>query len=472
MLVNMSENSANTFLNSFTNYETHLHQTSSKEFSLEPVKLLLERLGRPDKNLKIIHVAGTKGKGSTAVMIASILKEAGYSVGLYTSPHLWDLNERIRILKPFLSSPNVSIGDPSALKMDSRQKHSGMTVERIFSDSITDQELSALIEQTRAVIEDVHRHSDRGLTFFEVLTALALSHFARENVDYVVLETGLGGRLDATNAVDSLMAVITPISLDHQNILGDIIEDIAAEKSGIIKSKSQRVVIAPQFSQAEAVLRRRCQEFGIEPVWAAENAVVELAGYESGQQILNFKTPPCEYQKIKLPLAGAHQRLNAATAVCAAEVLKISFAAGRLNAAFSSIVWPGRFEVISQNPTVILDCAHNEASMECLIESLKDMYPGRTFCFVLGVSKDKNIEAMGRLLQKTAKCVILTRAGHPRAYLFTEADAKKYFPQQSAVVTNGVDEALKEIQHCCFPGDVIVVTGSIFLVGEFRKHHV
>lgn len=466
----MSEN-FQSFLNAFLNFESRLHQTSLQEFSLDPIRKALERLGRPDKQLKVIHVAGTKGKGSTSMMIASVLREAGYSVGLYTSPHLCDLNERIRILRPRFSLASSLSKEGEPLSVESAIpplvfKEGARGSSLLFSDSITDEQLMDVILHTRSVIEDVHRSSSRGLTFFEVLTIMAVCHFARQRVDWVVLETGLGGRLDATNAIDSVAAVITPVSLDHQNILGATISEIAAEKAGIIKASSQKVILAHQPDEAADVFRKRCEELGIEPVWAADYVQAEFAGYRDGRQALNFRTPSCGYQNVSLSLAGPHQRENAATALCTAEILKVSFAAGRLDAAWRDLFWPGRFEMLSRRPTIVLDCAHNESSLQTLMRSLEECLAGRECVFVFGCSQDKNLRDMIRLLKDRAKYVILTQADHPRAHAFTSREADQWLGQKATIVP-GVDEALKQAREMA--DDVIVVTGSVFVVAQARK---
>ena len=198
------------FLNSFTNYESHLHKLRPEDFHLNRIKHFLELAGNPAQNLKIIHLAGTKGKGSTCAFLASILQEAGYKVGLYTSPHLHRVNERIRILSP----ENLQSKDN-------------------FSGAIDDEELASVLTSLRPFTAAIQNEGNI-LTFFEVLTVAALCYFANAKVDVVILETGLGGRLDATNAVDSSIAVITPVSLDHTRILGATLDKIALEKAGII----------------------------------------------------------------------------------------------------------------------------------------------------------------------------------------------------------------------------------------------
>ena len=228
------------YLNSFTNFEHHLNQLKGgQEFDLSRVRELLRLLGNPQRDLKIIHVAGTKGKGSTCAFLSHILSGAGHRVGLYTSPHLHRVNERMRVLEGGVAED--------------------------FSGAITDDQLTDVFNALRGHITGM---LDRGLflTYFEVLTAAAFYFFKQQNVFWVVLETGLGGRLDATNAAESLMAVLTPISLDHVNILGDTIARIAAEKAGIIKNSRQEVVIAPQPAEAMEAILHRCRAFGIVPV--------------------------------------------------------------------------------------------------------------------------------------------------------------------------------------------------------------
>ena len=232
------------YLNSFINFESNLHQASSHAFNLDRVRRLFKNLGDPQKNLKFIHVAGTKGKGSTCVFIAHILQAAGYRVGLYTSPHLYKINERIRVLAP--GSQNIS---------------------RDFSGSITDGEFNALIKALKPKLEKARRDPLSGnLTYFEVLTGLALYYFAKKKTDIVVLEAGLGGRLDATNAVEAIVDVITPISFDHTHLLGNTLDKIAREKAAIIKNRGSRVVIGKQHDKAMRVILKQCRDFAIRPV--------------------------------------------------------------------------------------------------------------------------------------------------------------------------------------------------------------
>ncbi len=255
-------NSPHEYLNSLTNFESYLHEIMPDDFHLDRIKELLSALSHPETKLKIIHVAGTKGKGSTCAMIASILQQASFKVGLYTSPHLHRVNERIRIL-------------------DKNNLHS----KGDFTGSISDDQMARIINLIRPVVA-VIENKGGFLTYFEVLTAIAAVYFAQEQVDFAVLETGLGGRLDATNAFDAGIAVITLISLHHMKILGNNLKQIAREKAGIIKSSRQKVVIAPQNEIAMEVLKDRCREVGVEPqmVHSTQHLTIALKGEH---QIIN-----------------------------------------------------------------------------------------------------------------------------------------------------------------------------------------
>ena len=413
------------YLDSFTNFEINLHKLSGQEFDLGRVVGLLDFLGRPDKKLKIIHVAGTKGKGSTCAFLSHVLAASGFRVGLFTSPHLHHVHERIRVLDKAV----IDRGED-------------------FAGTITGEQLAQTVNALRPHIAAM---TNRGsfLTYFEVLTVAALYFFSRQNLDWVVLETGLGGRLDATNAVDSLVAVITPISLDHTRILGKTLEAIAVEKTGIIKSSQQRVVAAPQDEKVMAVILNRCREFGIPPIIA----------------------DPAKYRDMAIPLKGEHQKVNAATALHVVELLrvwghKISDAA--IAQGLKRTRWPGRFELLRKKPAVIVDSAHNRASARALAKTIMGEYPGRAVTLVLGTSSDKDIEGLAGELKDVVSTVILTKADHPRAYDFRPAHAGQLFPGRECFVTGNVDDALEMALSKAKKDDVIVAAGSIFIAAEVR----
>ena len=414
------------YLNSFTNFENTLHKLKGKDFNLGRVVELLDLLGRPDKDLKIIHVAGTKGKGSTCVFLSYILAAAGFRVGLYTSPHLHRINERIRVL--------------DKQSVERREDFAGMITEEQLAQAV-----GALRGHVAAMI-------NRGsfLTYFEALTAAALYFFSQQDLDWVILETGLGGRLDATNAVDAMVAVITPISLDHTHILGKTLELITIEKAGIIKSSRQRAVIAPQDEKVMALLLNRCREFGIPPI------VVD--------------TVRC--QDLEISLKGEHQRVNASTAVHVVELLRhwgCKVPDEAIAEGLKRARWPGRFEVLQKKPVVIVDSAHNAASARVLAKTVADGYSGRTVTLVLGVSLDKDIQGMARELKAMAARVILTKADHPRAHAFRHDEAEELFEGKEWSVTQTVHEALDLALSKARDNDVIVVAGSVFVIAETRN---
>ena len=414
------------YLNSFTNFESKLNSLTHKEFNLSRIAELLSHLGNPQENLKVIHVAGTKGKGSTCAFVSYILANAGYKVGLYTSPHLHRLNERIRILDKGV----VTSGDD-------------------FYGMISDDALGVMINHIRPHIASLNNRGIE-LTYFEVLTVIALAYFKDHGVDYVVLETGLGGRLDATNVVDSLVAVITPISLDHMHILGKTIKAIAGEKAGIIKSSTQQVVIALQEKAAMDVILARCQQFGIKPV------VVE------GEIDLTQE----------IALKGAHQRVNAAVAAHAIEALKVFGSPaypGLIHQAIAVTRWAGRFELLSVNPVIIADGAHNEASARALVRTVKDHYPEHRVILVLAMSSDKDVSSVAAELKLVADTVILTKAAHPRAHEFSRSEAQALFHPKPWFVTEDIGQAMELARSKVDKKHLILVTGSLFIVAQARK---
>jgi len=423
----MSAFNPHEYLDSFVNFESQLHKLRPEDFNLGRIQRFLDLAGNPAKNLKIIHVAGTKGKGSTCAFLAGILQEAGYTVGLYTSPHLHRVNERIRIL----NTDNIRSTDN-------------------FSGAISDEDLGAVLADLRPLAAAIQNEGSL-LTFFEVLTVAALCYFAKSQVDIVILETGLGGRLDATNAVDSLVAVITPVSLDHTRILGSNLSQIAVEKAGIIKNGRQKVVVAPQEKEVMGIVLDRCRAFAIEPI------VVSVD----------------KYKDLKPALKGKHQIVNAATALEVAALLKdAGFKISKDNAkqGLQHVRWPGRFELLRKNPDIIIDCAHNAASAQALAQTVAQEYPSRRVLLVMGISEDKDAQAMSAHLKKSAAHIFLTRAQHPRAHVFTRTEAEDYFGGKPFEITESLPKALEKALQMADPEDVILVTGSIFLVAEARDY--
>lgn len=439
------------YLDSFVNLETRLPTDSPAPFTLERIRRLLDLIGNPQDALKVIHVAGSKGKGSTCVFTAHILQSAGYKTGLYTSPHLKDCRERIRILNPDGLWENR---------------------EEIFPDAIRWNQLGKVIEDVRPAIDRMRADASVGrLTFFEVYTALALHHFSQEKVDFAVLETGLGGRLDATNAASSFVCAVTPISLEHTEILGSSLGLIAVEKAAIIKDRRQKVVLAPQEKEPWNVLQGRCQEFFIDPFLVGRDIRFSLQGIDEHGQIVHFQGRRGDYPDVKMSLLGEHQAVNAATAIGIVECLQetgVSIEREAISQGLREAFWPGRFEIFFKGRCVILDGAHNKASAVCLGEGIKRIFPGRRVVLILGVCGDKDRRGMGEALEQIADTVIAAKANHPRAYDFGDGELNEMFPGKERLRAKDIQQAWGLAQEKTGTGDIILITGSIFLVAEAR----
>ena len=434
-----------TYLDSFINYEKLNAYSYKESLKLERISGFLKLIGDPQLYLKCVHIAGTKGKGSTSAFIAYILREAGYKTGLYTSPHLSSFRERIRILQPYKQGEDRVVGED-------------------FEGMISEEELVSITERLKPAIEGYNKGSAYGpLSFFEAYSAAAFLYFKENKTDYVVLETGLGGRLDATNAVDSLVSVITPVSYEHTQKLGNTLKKIAAEKAGIIKCP-QPVISAPQEEEARGVIIGRCQEYG-----ARLYEVGKDVSYQKEDKGFTVRGINSSYDDLKIKLIGDHQLINAAAAVGAVEALeasgaKISPALVRSGLAQTS--WPGRCEVVSANPWVVLDGAQNIASSRALKEAVKGYFKYERLIMVLGISGDKDIKGMCRELYSLADTVILTKADNPRGALPQELSAN--FTGKPFYLTPGIKEAKGKAFSLYKKGDLILVCGSLFVVGEFR----
>jgi len=323
---------------------------------LDRIKLLLEHLDNPHLKFKSIHVAGTNGKGSTCAMIASILKEAGYKVGLYTSPHLFQYNERIKI----------------------------------NGKDISDKEFAEGLARIKRISRKEPGSFGRP-TVFEALTALAFWYFAKKKVDYAVVEVGLGGRLDATNVITPLASVITNIDLEHTAILGRTPAKIAAEKAAIIKPDVP-VITAEDKSEALKVIKYQAEK--------------------KGSLLIQVKS---EGEGLKSGLLGEHQKTNAACAVAAVKLAGISVGQRAVLDGLKRVRWPGRFQVIKKKPLTIIDGAHNPAGARVLTGALGSRFPGKKFTFIVGTQKDKDARAMIREFERSADKIIITRSSNNAA---------------------------------------------------------
>jgi len=403
------------------------NEIRTTKLGLERIRVVLAAVGNPQDRLAVVHVAGTNGKGSTCAMIESGFRAAGLRTGLYTSPHLAEPTERIRIDGRPVSA------DRFAAAFD---------------------RVHAVVEQLLAC-EAIDLHT----TYFETVTAMAFAIFAEEAVDRVVLEVGLGGRLDATNVVRPALAVITPIDFDHEAYLGRAIESIAAEKAGILKP-GVPAVFARQRPEAASVLDRRAAELGIVVTRAADLAMQNLSLDARGS---SFDLAGDSALSIRCPLAGEHQAENAQTAALA--LLACGCDRGSIKAGIASAVWPGRLERVRERPTIILDGAHNPAAARALAAYIARFYPAARLRLIFGVMRDKAAAEIAAILFPPAWQVIVTAPRQSRA-LAPEA-LRAVADHPNLQVAPNLEEALRSIDDAS-PDDVVFITGSLFLVAEAR----
>ncbi len=369
-------------------------------------------------------MAGTNGKGSTCAMIESVLRRAGMRTGLYTSPHLVEPTERIRINGIPLS--------PREFTAAFTRVHE--TAERLLHDGAI----------------DMHP------TYFETVTAMAFVHFRDAGAQVTVLETGMGGRLDATNVVDPLLSVITPVDFDHEKFLGYAIPQIAGEKAGIIKP-GRPVVVSRQHPEAMQVLEQRAAEVGAPLLRASDRRVDHLTVHAYGSR---FHTGGFQ---VECPLIGAHQVENALTAVAALDAL--GYSPEQIAGGIQSTVWPGRLERVRQQPDLFLDGAHNPAGARALAGYLRHFHHGKRVWMVFGAMRDKDLHVIGPMLFPLASELIFTTPNQTRA--FQAEEIREISGESRARVAPSPKDALALLDAAA-PDDVLVLTGSLYLVGEVR----
>jgi dihydrofolate synthase / folylpolyglutamate synthase len=403
------------------------NEIKTAKFGLERIRIVLEALGNPQDGCRFVHVAGTNGKGSTCAMIESGLRAAGRRTGLFISPHLSEPTERICIN-----------GTPVPVeKFTQAFNRVHETVERLLDNGAI----------------DLHT------TYFETVTAMAFLIFAEEKTSMVALEVGLGGRLDATNVVRPELAVITPVDFDHEAFLGRSLEAIAGEKAGILKP-GVPAVIARQRPEAEKVIARRAAELGIELERTADWSICDLKILPRAG---DFRLVGRTSLRIHCPLAGEHQVENAATAAVA--LVRVGIPVESIEPGIAAAVWPGRLERLSEKPEILIDGAHNPAGARALAAYLDRFYPPERVILIYGAMRDKAVEEVCGILLPRARQVIATAPDQPRA-LHPEA-IRNLAEHPDVRIAPRLRDALEMVREAA-DDDVIVITGSLYLVGEAR----
>ena len=415
------------YIYSFVDYSLkHSSELARADFNLDRMRALMKELGDPQNIYPIIHVAGTKGKGSVCALAASALQEAGYKTGLYTSPHLLDFAERIQVN-----------GEPLA--------------HEVFVE---------LVEEIKPAVSRIEK-----LTTFEITTALGFLAFARLGCTAAVIEVGLGGRLDATNVVSPCVSVITSLSYDHMAVLGDTLAKIAGEKAGIIKP-GVPVVSAPQKEEALDVLLRITKERGSKMILVGRDLQVELIHGDLDGQSLRI-TAGSKKKRFQIPLLGAHQLTNAATAYAAIKNSRLGVTDAALRNGFANVKWRARFEVARRDPPVIFDSAHNDDSFARLRETLDTYFPRLPVLLIFGASEDKNLPGMLREIKSRVKSMILTRADHPRA-LAPERIAE--LADEAGIAHETIQPVEAALLHALAlarsDGAIVLSAGSMFVTAE------
>ena len=430
-------NQALDYLYSFVDYSLkHSSELAKADFNLDRMFVLMESMGNPQNKYPIIHVAGTKGKGSVSALCAAGLKAAGYKVGLYTSPHLLDYCERIQI--------------------------DGQAVSQV--------RLVELVEEIKPYVAKIEK-----ITTFEITTALAFLAFAKYNVNAAVLEVGLGGRLDATNIVTPNVSVITSISYDHTAVLGNTPALIAGEKAGIIKNNIP-VVSSPQKDEPLEVILRVASLRNSEITLVGKDITYELIESNIQGQKMTVDGGPWTVSglrstvELQIPLLGKHQIENAATAYTALKKSAIKISDEQIQTGFANVTWPARFEIARLNPPLIFDSAHNHDSFLRLDQTLQEHFPNQKIYLIFGASEDKNILDMFSALKSRLNKIIVTQADHPRALGVDQivSLAEQAGAESEAVIP--VKEALKRaLELSSKDGSIVLSAGSMFVTAEVMR---
>lgn len=416
-------------------------QARVQKFGLANITTLAEHLGDPQRTIPCVHIAGTNGKGSTAAMLESILRISGYRVGLYTSPHLQRINERIRI----------------------------------DGEDISDEKFAAAWTRVQAMIESLLADGTLAAhpTYFECITALAFVAFAEAGVNFAIYEVGLGGRLDATNIVEPQVAVITSIDFDHESFLGHSIAEIASEKAGIVKP-SAWVATSAERPEARTVIRRSCEEVGarlveIDEAWGIENISSALGQYRATVNSVESN----QKLTIEPSLAGRFQIRNALAAATAARLLAergFNVTPEAIEQGIRTAKWPGRLERLQENPAVYLDGTHNPQGANELLAFWKENLAGRRILLVYGAMRDKAVDEIAGLLFPRADFVIFTQPLQPRAISAPLLAEMTGHLAKSSMVIPDPAEALEHAIDIASPDDTIFATGSLYLVGDLRSY--
>ncbi|MGZ9222255.1 MAG: bifunctional folylpolyglutamate synthase/dihydrofolate synthase [Anaerolineales bacterium] len=427
--IEIAYNKALDYLYSFVDYSLkHSSELAKAEFNLGRMFALMEELGDPHTKYPVIHVAGTKGKGSVCALCASALQAAGYKTGLYTSPHLLDYTERIQIN-----------GEP-----------------------LSHEQLVDLVEEVKPAVAKIPK-----LTTFEITTAIGFLAFAKQNVDAAAIEVGLGGRLDATNVVTPKVSVITSLSYDHMAVLGDTLAEIAGEKAGIIKDGIP-VVSSPQKEEALQALERVAKEKKSPFILVGKDVKFERLTLSLDGQSLHL-TDDLRHSTldVRLPLLGLNQIENAATAYVALKTSGIKISDEAIKKGFAEVNWPARFQVVRREPPVVFDSAHNEDSFVKLRQTLEEHFPGRMVTLIFGASEDKNIPGMFAVMKPKIKRLIVTRADHPRALepekIIELAKQAGLEYEAASPVEAAFGRALELSEK---DGSIVISAGSMFVTAE------
>jgi dihydrofolate synthase/folylpolyglutamate synthase len=419
------------YIYSFVDFSlTHQENLSPENFDLSRMVDFMDKLGNPQNDFPSLHVAGSKGKGSVSAMCASVLQQAGYKVGLYTSPHLKDFEERIQV---------------NRIPMD----------RAILAD---------YVEEIKPCVSQVP-----GLTTFEIMTGLGFLYFSRQQVDIAVIEVGLGGRLDATNVITPLVAVITSLYLDHVSILGDTLDKIAREKGGIIKPGIP-VVCAPQERIALDVIREISQERKAPLIEIGRDYEYKIRSRTLDGQEFSVLAAGHEVQ-LAIPLVGDYQVINAVTAYAALDTLRqreYHLSDEDMAQGFRKTSWPARFEVLRRDPPLVVDSAHNPASIGKLRETIDEFFPEKPLILVFGISEDKQLEGMLEEILPRTSTLITTQADHPRAMdAFELARRAEGYPCRIVAIPR-VSDALQRALELGGSDSLVMVSGSIFVAASAR----